>query len=70
MIYTTNAIESYHRQIRKVTKNKGAFPSDMALIKLIFLAAKNIQNKWNCSTQNYVPRQYSNLYLNNPISYG
>jgi len=33
MIYTTNTIEGYHRQIRKVTKNKGAFTSDMALLK-------------------------------------
>lgn len=53
IIYTTNTIESYHRQIRKVTKNKGAFPSDMALIKLIFLAAKNIQNKWKMPLANW-----------------
>lgn len=36
MIYTTNTIEGYHRQLRKVTKNKGVFPSDMALFKIVF----------------------------------
>ena len=46
MIYTTNTIEGYHRQLRKVTKSKGAFTSDMALLKLIFLASKNIEKKW------------------------
>lgn len=42
LIYTTNAVEGFHRQIRKVTKTKGAFPSDMALLKLIYLATENI----------------------------
>ena len=46
MIYTTNAVEGYHRQIRKVTKNKGLFTSDMALIKLIYLALQHIMEKW------------------------
>lgn len=46
MIYTTNAIEGFHRQVRKVTKTKGAFTSDMALLKLIYLAHKNICQKW------------------------
>ena len=43
LIYTTNTIEGYHRQIRKVTKTKGAFTSDMALLKLVYLATKNIE---------------------------
>ena len=46
LIYTTNTIEGYHRQIRKVTKNKGIFTSDMALLKLIYLATERIQQKW------------------------
>lgn len=46
LIYTTNTIEGYHRQIRKVTKTKGAFTSDMALLKLIYLTTKNIEKKW------------------------
>ena len=46
VIYTTNAIESMNRSIRKVIKNRGAFPSDEAATKLIFLALKNIAKKW------------------------
>jgi len=53
LIYTTNAVEGYHRQIRKVTKTKGAFPSDMALVKLIYLATKNIEKKWTSPLQNW-----------------
>ena len=47
VIYTTNAIESMNRSIRKVTKNRGAFPSDEAATKLIFLAMRNIAKKWS-----------------------
>lgn len=47
IIYTTNTVEGYHRQIRKVTKSKGAFPNDMALKKLIYLATKRIIVKWS-----------------------
>lgn len=46
MIYTTNMIEGYHRQLRKVTKTKGAFASENALLKLIFLASMRIIEKW------------------------
>lgn len=46
MIYTTNAIESLHMQIRKVIKNRGHFPSDEAATKLIYLALRNITKKW------------------------
>ena len=53
MIYTTNAIEGFHRQVRKVTKTKGAFPSDMALLKLVFLAYRNIRKKWTSPLQNW-----------------
>ncbi len=53
LIYTTNTIEGYHRQIRKVTKTKGAFTSDMALQKLIYLATQNIQKKWTQPLQNW-----------------
>ena len=45
LIYTTNAIEGFHRQVRKVTKTKGGFTSDMALLKLIYLAQNNISKK-------------------------
>lgn len=53
LIYTTNAIEGFHRQVRKVTKTKGAFPSDMALLKLIYLAYRNIRKKWTSPLQNW-----------------
>lgn len=47
LIYTTNPIESYHRMIRKVTKTKGAFNSEDAIIKQIYLATMNAQTRWN-----------------------
>jgi len=53
LIYTTNAVEGYHRQLRKVTKTKGAFTSDMALLKLVYLATKNIEKKWTSKIQNW-----------------
>jgi putative transposase len=53
IIYTTNTIEGYHRQIRKVTKNKGVFTSDMALLKLIYLATERISQKWTLPLQNW-----------------
>ena len=46
IIYTTNAIESLHRQVRKSIRNKGHFPSDEAATKLIYLALRNIMAGW------------------------
>jgi putative transposase len=46
MIYTTNIIEGYHRQLRKVTKTKTAYPSDDSLRKIIYLATMEISKKW------------------------
>ena len=46
IIYTTNAIESLHMQLRKVLKNRGHFPSDEAATKLISLALRNITKSW------------------------
>ena len=53
IIYTTNTIEGFHRQVRKVTKNKGVFPSDDALLKLVYLAYRNISKKWTQPLQNW-----------------
>ena len=53
LIYTTNTVEGYHRQIRKVTKNKGVFPSDSALEKLVYLAYRNISEKWTMPLANW-----------------
>lgn len=47
MIYTTNTVEGYHRQLRKVTKTKTAYPTDESLIKIIYLATMDISKKWN-----------------------
>ncbi len=46
-IYTTNAIESLNMSLRKVLKNKAAFPNDQALKKILFLAIRNISKKWS-----------------------
>ena len=46
IIYTTNPIESYHRMVRKVTKTKGAFSSEDAIVKQIYLATINANTKW------------------------
>jgi transposase-like protein len=45
MIYTTNAVESLHRQFRKVTKAKSSFPTDEALLKILYLAAQDVEKK-------------------------
>ena len=57
LIYTTNTVEGYHRQIRKVTKNKGVFPSDTALEKLVYLAYRNIRKKWTMPLANWATRR-------------
>jgi len=53
MIYTTNTVEGYHRQIRKVTKSKGVFTNDTALEKLVYLAYRNIRKKWTMPLANW-----------------
>ena len=53
IIYTTNMVEGFHRQLRQVTKTKGAFTSDNALIKLLFLAIERITEKWTSPLQNW-----------------
>ena len=46
IIYTTNAIESLHMQLRKIVKNRGHFPNDEAATKLLYLALRNIVKNW------------------------
>jgi len=53
IIYTTNAIESLHMQLRKIIKNRGHFPSDEAATKLIYLALRNITKKWTMSAREW-----------------
>ena len=43
---TTNAIENFNRQLRKVTKSKSVFPNDDALLKMLYLAQVDITKKW------------------------
>lgn len=53
LIYTTNIVEGYHRQVRKVTKNKGVFPNDQSLEKLVYLAYRRIKTKWTMPISNW-----------------
>jgi transposase-like protein len=46
LIYTTNPIESFHRQLPKVSKNRGVFPDDDAVLKLLYLATQEVVQKW------------------------
>jgi putative transposase len=53
IIYTTNAIESMNMSLRKIIKNRGAFPNDEAVLKLFYLALTNISQKWTMPIQNW-----------------
>jgi transposase-like protein len=53
IIYTTNIIESVHRQFRTLTKTKGAFPTDNSLLKLLFAGIKNAEKKWTMPIRNW-----------------
>ena len=53
LIYTTNTLEGYHRQLRKVTKNKASFPTPEAIRKLLYLATQDITRKWTSPIQNW-----------------
>lgn len=53
LIYTTNMIEGYHRQLRKVTKGKSIFPTDDSLQKMLYLATMNVIRKWTGRVQNW-----------------
>ncbi|MBO4946637.1 MAG: transposase, partial [Lachnospiraceae bacterium] len=51
--YTTNAIEGFNRQLRKVTKSKTVFPSDDSLLKMLYLATMDITKKWTGHRQDW-----------------
>lgn len=53
IMYTTNIIEGFHRQLRKVTKTKSVFPSDQSLEKMVYLASQNASGKWNQRYRNW-----------------
>ena len=53
VIYTTNAVESLNMSLRKVTKSRSSFPNDDAVLKLLYLALRNIAKKWTMPVQNW-----------------
>jgi transposase-like protein len=71
LIYTTNPIEGFHRQVRKYTKTKGAFTSENALFKLVFSAIKAITAKWNVPVQNWaLTVSQLDIYFPNRLKFG
>lgn len=53
VIYTTNAVEAVHRQFRKLTKTKGAFPNENSLLKLLYAGILNASEKWTMPIHNW-----------------
>jgi putative transposase len=52
VLYTTNIIESVHRQVRTLTKTKGGFPNYNSLLKLLFMGIQNATKKWTMPVKN------------------
>lgn len=65
VIYTTNAIKSLNYLLRKVIKNRSAFPSDDTIMKLLYLGITNVSKKWTMPIRNW--KQALNQFI---ISYG
>lgn len=65
LIYTTNAIEGFNRQLKKVTKAKSVFPTDDSLFKMLYLAMKDITKKWTGRRQDW-----SKIYAQLAVYYG
>lgn len=65
LIYTTNTIEGFNRQLKKVTKAKSVFPTDDSLFKMLYLAMKDITKKWTGRRQDW-----SRIYTQLAIYYG
>ena len=53
IIYTTNAVESYHRMVRKFTKSKAVFPTDDSIRKVIYMSVKEISKKWTMPVRDW-----------------
>lgn len=69
IIYTTNPIESYHRMVRKVTKTKGAFSSEDAIVKQIYLATINANTKWQGKMHGWnAVRNELNIYFKDRLN--
>ena len=80
LIYTTNAIEGFNRQLRKVTKAKSVFPTDDSLLKMLYLAMMDITKKWtgqaaglepdSCAAGRVLCRPYAGLTGCTPVCQG
>lgn len=73
LIDTTNAIENFNRQLRKVTKTKSAFVSDDDLLKMLYLATMRIVNKWTMILANlmiYFGNRVKVTYSFHPLTFG
>ena len=64
IFYTTNAIEGFNRQLRKVTKSKSVFPTDDSLLKMLYLAMIDITKKW--TGRRIVSREVRNFEVLHP----
>jgi len=62
IMYTTNIIESFHSQLRKITKSKRVFPNDQALLKLLYLITQKVSEKWSMPIANW-KAAYSQLAI-------
>ena len=62
LIYTTNPIESFNRNLKKVTKNRAVFPNETALMKLLFLAVRDTSKKWTHCIKSW-STMYSQLMI-------
>ena len=65
LIYTTNAIKGFNRQLRKVTKSKSVFPTDDSLLKMLYLAMMDITKKWTGRRMDW-----SMIHAQRTIDYG
>ena len=70
-IYTTNAIESVNSALRKVTRGKGAFPSESSVYKVMFLRIRELSEKWKKPMQNWetIRKQLISLFGNRYLNY-
>lgn len=62
LIYTTNAVEAYHRMIRKFTKSKSVFPTDDSIKKVVYLSTREITKKWTMPTKGWA-MAYSQIMI-------
>ena len=53
IIYTTNAVEGYHRMVRKFTKSKSIFPTDDAIRKVVYMSVSEISKKWTMPVRDW-----------------